>query len=163
MAATVQIREKNGAGETATNKTSGTVRFKNADNALVDTNDPMLVPASGVDYSFEKWLQFYVSGGTYTNITNIEMYTDGSNNLGTGVNVYAKTEATYATPAEATATSGYAELFTYTSAAPLSVGAGPYTSTGDKGDYVVMIMTVANTASSGTPTAETITWIWDET
>jgi len=34
MAATMLIREKNGAGETATDKTSGTIRMKNADNAI---------------------------------------------------------------------------------------------------------------------------------
>ena len=36
MAATVQIREKNTAGQTATDKTSGTIRFKKADDATVD-------------------------------------------------------------------------------------------------------------------------------
>ncbi len=36
MAASVQVRELNGAGETGTDKTSGTVRFKKADNATVD-------------------------------------------------------------------------------------------------------------------------------
>jgi hypothetical protein len=163
MAATVQIREKNGAGQTATDKTNGTVRFKTADEAAVNTADPMLVPATGTNYSFEKWLRFYVSGGSYTNITNIEVYTDGSSGMGTGVGVFAKTAAAYATPAEATSTSGYTSLFTYTSGSPLTVGAGPFTSTGDKGDYVVMVMTVADTASSGVTSAETVTWVWDET
>jgi hypothetical protein len=163
MAATVQIREKNGAGETATDKTSGTVRFKNADNATVDTSDPMVIPGSGTDYSYEKWLRFYVSGGTYTEITNIELYTDGANGLGTGVTPYAKTAASYVTPAEATSTSGYTALFSYTSGSPLTVGAGPYTSTGDKGNYVVMMLAVADTAGAGTTASETITWAWDET
>jgi hypothetical protein len=38
MAATVQIVEKNGAGGTTTDKTSGTIRFKNADNSTADTD-----------------------------------------------------------------------------------------------------------------------------
>ena len=162
MAASVLIREKNGAGETATDKTSGTVRFKNADDATVDTSDPMVIPPSGTDYSYEKWLQFNVASGTYTEITNIEMYSDGSSGLGTGVNVYAKTVAAYATPAEATSTTGYTDVFSYTSGAPLTVGAGPFTSTGDKGNYVVMIMAVADTATAGVTSSETITWAWDE-
>lgn len=162
MAATVQIREKNGAGETATDKTSGTVRFKNADSAAVDTSNPMTVPTSGFDYSYEKYLAFYVSGGTYTEITNIEMYTDGANGMGTGVGVYAKTSASYATPAEATSTTGYTDVFSYTSGSPLTVGSGTYTSTGDKGNYVMMICAVADTASSGVTPSETITWAWDE-
>ena len=48
MAATVQIVEKNGAGGTQTDKTSGTIRFKNADNATVDTGNPMVKPGAGV-------------------------------------------------------------------------------------------------------------------
>lgn len=162
MAATVKIYEKNGAGETATDKTSGTVRFKNADNATVDTSNPMVIPPSGTDYSYEKWLRFNVDSGTYTEITNVEMYSDGGNGLGTGVNAYAKTVAAYSTPAEATATTGYTSVFSYTSGSPLVVGAGPYTSTGDKGNYVVMMLTVDDTATAGVTSSETITWAWDE-
>ena len=42
MAATVQIVEKNGAGGTQTDKTSGSIRFKNADNSTVDLVNPMV-------------------------------------------------------------------------------------------------------------------------
>lgn len=162
MAATVQIIEKNGAGGTATDKTSGNIRFKNADNATVDTSNPMVKPGAGVDYSFEKWLRFNVSGGTYTEITNIKAYMDGANGLGTGVTLYAKAVTSYATPAEATATTGYADAFTYTSGSPLSLGAGPYTSTGEKGDHLVMMLTVGTTASGGITPSETLTIGWDE-
>ena len=162
MAAVVKIREKNQAGETATDKTTGVVRFKNADDATVDTNDPMVIPTSGTDYSYEKWLRFNVDSGTYTSISNITMYSDGGNGLGTGVGVYAKTAAAYATPAQATSTTGYTSVFSYTSGSPLTVGSGTYTSTGDKGNYVVMMMTVADTAAAGVTSNETITWAWDE-
>lgn len=162
MPATVQIVEKNGAGGTQTDKTSGTVRFKNADNATVDTANPMVKPAAGTDYSFEKWLRFNVSGGTYTQITNIKAYSDGANGLGTGVGLFAKAVTAYATPLEPSATTGFTDLFTYTSGAPLSLGAGPYTSTGEKGDHLVMLMTVASTASGGVTPSETLTIGWDE-
>lgn len=162
MAATVQIIEKNGAGGTGTDKTSGTIRFKNADDATVDLNDPMVVPGSGTDYSYEKWLRLNVTGGSYSQITNIEAYSDGANGLGTGVGLYAKAVTSYATPAEATATAGYTDFFTYTSGSPLSLGAGPFTSTGEKGDHLVMIATVASTASGGLTASETLTIAWDE-
>lgn len=162
MAATVQIVEKNGAGGTQTDKTSGTVRFKNADNATVDLNNPMVKPTSGTDYSFEKWLRFNVTGGTYSQITNIKAYTDGANGLGTGVGLYAKAVTSYATPAEATSTTGYTNAFTYTSGAALSLGAGPYTSTGEKGDHLVMMLTIDNTVSGGVTPTETLTVAWDE-
>lgn len=162
MAATVQIIEKTGAGGTPTDKTSGTIRFKNADNATVDTSNPMVVPPSGTDYSFEKWLRFNVSAGTYTEISNIKAYSDGTSGLGTGVVVYAKAVTAFATPAEATATTGYADFFSYTSGAALTLGAGPFTSTGEKGDHLVMMMAVADTASGGVTPSETLTIAWDE-
>lgn len=163
MPATVQIVEKNGAGGTTTDKTSGSIRFKNADNATVDLANPLVVPgAPGFDYSFEKWLRLLVTGGTYSQITNVRAYSDGANGMGTGVDVYAKAVASYATPAEATATTGYTSFFTYTSGAPLSLGAGPFTSTGEKGDHLVMMARVAETASGGLTPAETLTVAWDE-
>lgn len=162
MVATVQIVEKNGASPVLTDKTSGTIRFKNADNATVDTANPMVKPASGTDYSFEKWLRMNVTGGTYTEITNVKAYSDGANGLGTGVGLHAKAVAAYATPAEAVATTGYTDFFTYTSGAALALGAGPFSSTGEKGDHLVMIMTVADTASGGVTASETLTVAWDE-
>lgn len=163
MAATVIINEKNGAGQTATNKTSGTIRFKNADNATVDLNNPMVIPGAGSDFSFEKWLRLNVTG-TFTQITNPKAYTDGTSGFGTGVTAYAKRVGTYATPAEATATTGYTDLFTYTSGSPLtldSINAGPFTATGDFGDYLVLMLKVDSTAAAGVLTAETLTFAYD--
>lgn len=163
MAATVQIIEKNGAGGTGTDKTSGSVRFKNADDATVDLNDPLVVPSSaGYDYSFEKWLRLNVTGGSYSQITNIRAYSDGANGMGTGVEVYAKAVSSYATPAEATSTTGYSSLFGYTSGSSLSLGAGPYTSTGEKGDHLVLMARVSEAASGGLTPSETLTVAWDE-
>lgn len=162
MAATVQIVEKNGAGGTTTDKTGGTVRFKNADNSTVDLNNPMVKPPSGSDWSFEKWLRMLITGGSYTQITNARAYTDGSSGLGTGINLWAKAVASYATPAEGTSSSGYANAFTYTSGSPLSLGAGPFTGTGEKGDHLVMLCEVTSSASGGLTPSETLTLAWDE-
>lgn len=161
MPATVQIIEKNGAGGDATDKTSGTVRFKKADNATVNTANPMQLPDSGSDWSFEKWLRLNVSGGTYTEITDIVAYTDGSG-FGTGINAWARAEADYATPTLETSNAGYADLFSYTSGSPLSLGAGPFTSTGEKGSHLVMALEVTDAASGGALTPETLTLAWDE-
>ena len=162
MAATVQIVEKNGAGGTTTDKTSGTVRFKNADNSTVDLLNPMVKPPTGSDFSFEKWLRLNVTGGSYSQITNVRAYMDGANGFGTGVLLWAKAVANYATPAEATATTGYTNAFTYTSGSPLTLGAGPFTSTGEKADHLVMMMEVQSTASGGLTPSETLTIAWDE-
>lgn len=163
MAATVTIVEKNGAGGTSTDKTGGTVRFKNADNATVDLANPMVKPASGQkDWSFEKWLRANITGGTFTQISNLRAYTDGSSGLGTGINLWGKAVGAYATPAEATASTGYVNMFTYTSGAPLSLGAGPFTGTGEKGDHLVMMVEVLDTVSGGLTSTESLTIEWDE-
>lgn len=162
MAATVQLIEKNGAGGTPTDKTGGTVRFKNADNSTVDLVNPMVKPASGSDWSFEKWLRLNITGGSFSQISNIVSYMDGSSGLGTGINLWGKAVGAYATPAEGTASTGYANMFTYTSASPLSLGAGPFTGTGEKGDHLVMLLEVTDAASGGLTPSETLTVAWSE-
>jgi hypothetical protein len=162
MPAVVQIIEKNGAGGTPTDKTSGSIRFKNADNATVDLLDPLVKPGAGFDYSFEKWLRLNVTGGTYSQITNIGAYGDGANGMGTGVDLYAKAVTAYATPAEATATTGYVDFFTYVTGARLSLGAGPFTGTGEKGDHLVMMCRVGTAVSGGLTPSETLSIGWDE-
>lgn len=161
MAASVRIVQKNGAGATATDAASG-IRFKNADNATVDLNNPMVKPTSGSDFSFEKWLRLDVTGGSYSQITNIKAYSDGSNSLGSGILLWAKAVGTYATPAEATSTAGYNNFFSYTSGSPLSLGAGPFTSTGEKGDHLVLMCEVQSTASGGLASGDSIFIGFDE-
>lgn len=161
MAATVTIVEKNGAGGTQTDKTSGSIRLKKADNATVDLNNPLVKPSSGSDWSFQKWLALNFAG-SYTQATNGQFYTDGANGLGTGVNLWAKAVTSYATPAQETASTGYADAFTYTSGSPLSLGAGPVTGTGEKFDHVVLAAEVTSSASGGLTASETITFAWDE-
>ena len=162
MPATVQIVEKNGVGGTVTDKTSGSIRFKNADNSTVDFVNPLVKPGAGFDFSFEKWLRLNVTGGTYSQITNVGAFSDGANGMGTGVDLFAKAVTTYATPAEATATTGYVDFFTYATGARLSLGAGPFTGTGEKGDHLVMICRIGTTVAGGLTPSETLNIGWDE-
>jgi hypothetical protein len=78
------------------------------------------------------------------------------------VNLWAKAEASYATPAQGTASSGYTNAFSFTSGAPLSLGAGPFTSTGEKGSHLVLLAEVTDAASGGLTPSESITFAWDE-
>jgi hypothetical protein len=163
MAATVQIQENNGAGPSTTDKTSGSIRFKNADDATVNTSNPMVKPTgNSVDWSYRKYIGFNVTAGTYTEISNIKAYSDGTS-AWTGVNLWARGDSsTYATPAEETANAGYSNFFGYTANGALTLGTGPYTSTGVKGNYLRMAMEVTTAASAGTLAGETLTISWDE-
>jgi len=158
MAASLSIRQKNGPSETATDKTSAAIRFKKADNATVDSLNKLVIPVSGSDLSFETWLRPSLSG-TFVGVDNIRVYTDGVG-FGTGVLLWAKTQSAYTEPAQPLATTGYVNAFGYTSASSLLLGEGPYTTTGDVGSYLVLLLEVQSTA--GTLSAETLTISFDE-
>lgn len=162
MAATVVINELNGTAGTATDKSSGTVRFKNADNATVDLVNPLVKPSSNYDYSYEKWLRAKVTGGTFSQITSLAAYTDGTNSMGAGVEMFFKAAATYAAPAEASGTTGYTDAFTYTSAATLDLVAGTVTGTGNMGSHLVAFVRIGTGVAGGLTTAETLTVSWSE-
>lgn len=176
MAATVLVREKNGAGETATDKTSGTVRFKNADDANVDLNNPLIVPTTNREYSYEKWLRMHIGAtGPSTQITGLEFYTDGAKGWQAGVKLWARSVSAYSTPGVPTETNdppqapvngtpaAMSDAFGYTSGSPLSLGAGPYSSTNtDMGDYLILVMEVEIGSSPGLLAAETVTFEYDE-
>lgn len=176
MAATVQIREKNGAGETATDKTSGIIRFKRADNATADLDDPLVVPASATEYSCQKWLRMHIASGSFTQVSNLRAYTDGSSGYASGVKLWGRCAAAYATPSIPSIANdppqlsgvGMSNMFGYTSGSPLDMddlNAGPFDSASlpkDIGNYLVMVMEVEPGTTQGLQPAETITFVWDE-
>lgn len=178
MAATLLIREKNGAGGTPTDKTSGTVRFKTADDAVVDSNDRISVPGTGQIYSYEKWLRIFMSVAPDVDVQNVEFYTDGANGFGAGVKMWARAIATFATPAQPSNANDPPEFpvngtpaagtdaFSYTVGAPLVLGAGPFLpgAVGTEiADHLVLVLEAEAAASQGVLTAETLTFAWDET
>ncbi len=185
MAATVNIYELNGASPGAeTSKTGGTVRFKNADDAVVDLNDPLIVPGAGQEYSYEKWLRARIDdAGGFTQIDNLRAYSDGNNDFGTGVKAWYAVDGTYQAPVipdesqdppmfngPGTGSPGdvMADLFGATSGAPIDMDAintGPFTDGSPMewiGDFLVLVMEVETTASNGVLTAETLTFAYDE-
>ena len=187
MAAGVIIEENNGSdglGEpvTFTDKTSGTIRFKNADNSTVDLINPLVVPTSDTEYSFEKWIRLAIEGpGGFTQIDNLQVYTDGSNTFGAGIKVWYAITGTYAAPQIPTQTvdppqspavgspqEDMADLFDLTSGSPGNMDAtntGPFTDGSPierVGDWLVMVMEVETGASNGVLSAETLTFSYDE-
>lgn len=167
MAAIVTIVEKNTTSGTATDKSTGNpgIRFKAADNATVDLLNPLVRPASGSAFSYDKWLRMNVTGGTYTQISNVRSYSDGTNGMGTGVNLWYKVVTNFPTgtgPQQASSTAGYSNWFGATSASPVSLGVGPFSGTGEKADHLVMMCEVQSTATGGLTSTEPLTVAWDE-
>jgi hypothetical protein len=166
MPADVQIHEMS-AATTGVDKTAGTVRFKAADDANVDANARLQIPGAGSIYSYTKNLRFFFNTAPSVDIQNLRAYTDGVNSFGTGVGVGYDVPAggAGAFPNFNTNISG-SDIFTKTSGSPIDLDAintGPHTGTGYKGDIVRMQMSVANRASPGQLTPETLTFAYDET
>jgi len=166
MAATIQIHEMSGASA-GVDKTSGTVRFKAADDAAVDTNNRLQIPVSGSNYSYTKNLRAYMEAPPDTDIYDLEWYTDGGG-FGAGITVNAKAEGSFTANVDTEMTGG-SDLFGYTSGSPLDGdgnNSGPFDSGDDDswiGDFILMQMVVEDTASPGTLAAETLTLSWTET
>ena len=182
MAATVIINEYNGAGATKTDKTSGTVRFKNADDANVDLINPLVVPGSGQEYSYEKWLRLEITdAGGFTQIDNLRAYSDGANGFGAGVKLWYAVAGGYIQPvvpseasdppqsaAAGSPVENMTDLFTSSSGSPIDldgINTGPFTDGSpaeEVGDFLVLVMEVEPGASQGVLTAETLTFAFDE-
>ncbi|MEE9209075.1 MAG: hypothetical protein V3U23_01385 [Kiloniellales bacterium] len=182
MAATVIINEYNGAGGTKTDKTSGSVRFKNADDANVDLVDPLVVPGSGQEYSYEKWLRLEITdAGGFTQIDNLRAYSDGANGFGAGVKLWYAVAGGYMQPvvpseasdppqsaAAGSPVENMTDFFSSSSGAPIDldgINTGPFTDGSpaeEIGDFLVLAMEVEPSASQGVLTAETLTFAFDE-
>ncbi len=182
MVANVVINEHNGAAPGAkSDKTSGTIRFKNADDASVDLNNPLVVPGTGQEYSFEKWLRLEIAGGTFTQITNLRAYSDGANGFGAGVKLWYAVTGAYVqpvVPSEATdppqsvaagsPVENMLDFFLATQGSPIDldgINTGPFVDgspTEAIGDFLVLVMEVEPTASNGVLATETLTFAYDE-
>ena len=167
MAAELQIHEMSGL-TTGTDKTSGTVRFKSADNSTVDTSNPLVVPAAGTEYSYTKQLRVYMEVAPSSSVSNLKWYSDGSNSFGTGIGVVAANKGvTWIANVETEATET-ADLFSYASGTPLDgdgTDAGPFIPSDDDsyiGDLILLQMSIASSATNGIKSAETLTFSFDE-
>lgn len=169
MAATVKIYEWNSAvSNEATDKSSGSVYFKNANNAVADLNDPIVKPTGATVYSLEKYLRARITVAPAGSITSPRIYSDGGNGLGTGVTLNVGIAGAWATPLGGSTTASLiatANFFTKTSGSPLAIDVsnpGPYTGTGDIADFIVLQAGVANTVSAGLTAAEVLTLAFNE-
>lgn len=174
MAANVDIREFNGGSTgtpgTPTTKTSGTIRFKDSDDANVDLINPIVRPGAGSVWSYEKILRLRIGAtGPTGSITSPRAFSDGAGGFGTGVTMEAGVigVAGYEAPVNTNSSLATTDFFTYTSGSPRSmdtIETGPYSGTNvDIADFLYLQAEVASTASPGLTPTETLTIAYDET
>lgn len=167
MAATIQIHEMS-ALATGVDKTSGTVRFKDADDSTVDTNNPLVIPAASSIYSYTKKVRAKMTVAPSTQVGNLRWYSDGSSGWGSYVTCTCKNLGTTWGANYKTLMSGGADFFTKTSGSPLDgdgTSTGPFVP-GDNGNYIgdliELQMAVTYQATQGALAAESITLAYDE-
>jgi hypothetical protein len=162
------------------------LRFKTADDATIDDNNPIPIPTAGTKYSYWKQIYLYCGTAPSTKVDNIKLYTDAGG-FGTGITVKVgeqfpvKTDVLNTGYEVATGTPGdtgdemvaahagltsSVDVFTKTSGSPLSVtineAGGIIDAIGETSNYVCLQMEVITTASPGNLTDETFTFQYDE-
>jgi len=170
-----------------------TLRFKNADNATIDTNDKVTIPTAGggPNYSYIKQIYLHCDNPDGHVITNVKLYSDGTNGYGTGIDLMVGLQfPTRYYDAAADVYTGYevsnnanemvtehggitssASIFNYTSASPLAVSINALQSAppGSQIDaahettnYVCLQANISNTASIESTASETFYWAYTE-
>jgi len=157
------------------------IRFKQADDATIDSSDPVPIPAAGTNYSYWKHVYLYCATAPDTQVNNVKLYTDGGG-FGTGITTYVGDEmptknsgsdAGYEVADSAvtmvsnhTGISAQTDLFSYTSGSSKTISISETSSIidaiGETTNYVVLQVVVVSTASVGDKTDETITYVYDE-
>ena len=158
-----------------------TLRFKQADDATIDSASPLPIPAAGSAYS--RWKQIYLKCSTApdTQVDNIKFYTDGSS-FGPGVTCNAADEfpvknsgadtgydvsdanAVMTTHTDITAVT---DAFSFTSGSPLlgpsiSEASSLINAINETTNYLVLQLVVTSTASPGDLANESFTFQFDE-
>ena len=175
MAATVFFQQFNGASgaEIATAKNADPVQFKTVDTAAVEAvgtaTAALTDPRAGVFRSQEVWIQpFLANLGGAAQISNLRAYVTSPNGTA-GTFVRYKVSAAYATPA----VGGYdaagamvapdGDLLATSSAAPISLGAGPFAVAGIAvGSYLVLQIEGLPNVPQGLMADINLVLDWDE-
>lgn len=162
------------------------LRFKTADDATIDDNNPIPIPEAGTKYSFWKQIYLYCGTAPSTKVDNVKLYSDGGG-FGTGITLKVgeqfpiKTNALNTGYEVATGTPGdtgdemvaahagltsSVDMFGKTVGSPLAVTINEdgnlINAIGETTNYVCFQMEVISTASPGNLTDETLTFQYDE-
>lgn len=177
--ATVIINRLTGVGPSKDDITNANTRQKADDvHSAAGATNPVQVPDTGTNYAYWCTTRMEVTANAEGNtISNMKFYTDGTNNLGTGLGMNLALASAYDQAVGTEGESGSAidgnhshlitnvsSSFDYDSNSPLDIDATVTgtSATGDIGDFVVTQGTVGDTAGAGASTAEDFFYIYDE-
>jgi hypothetical protein len=182
MAAGTSIQCYTGINAGTTIELSGgsiNLRHKRADNTTADLNDPVPIPASGINYSWRKHTKLIITSAPSEEISNLRWYSQTKGGLSgwTGVTLFVGLTPTagYTTGSAADESSlipNSAAAESYLTGAPLTVVAGRLVDSADgfptdagsseTQDFIVQQMGVGSSASSGVTQARSVYYRYDE-
>lgn len=182
MPASVQVRFYTGAspGSASSDITGTTIRYKQADSAVQDTNNPLAMPTSGLTFSWRKSTKINVFTTPVTSIVNLRWFM--SQTPTAGISFYARTQTTgtyiQANSNDQSGIVGFTDTTgnqntnnatNYTSSTPLSVNAGTVLNNPNTGEgtqvFVETQMAVSSTYAGGPgviPTPVSFTYRYTE-
>lgn len=156
------------------------IRFKVADDATIDSSDPIPIPAEGTGYSYWKHIYLKCSTAPSVQVDNVEFYTDGDG-FGTGITLNVGDETPTHNSGDTTGydvadaaeimtehtdITGVTDAFTYTSgsakAVSISESGSVIDAENETTDYIVLQLAVASNATQGNLGDETLTFVYDE-
>lgn len=166
MAATIVVTKTTGASgsEVATNVTG--IALKDIDDAITTApNSPVVILASGWNYSYESWLRFKCTVAPDNQCTTFKVWGSGSAIQTGDVKITLNTDAvtTYATPVKTQSTQGTRDDFaSHGSGAKVDV-AGTLVIVDDVTDFTVVQLEVDDVATQGNMAQQTIYYSYLET
>ena len=139
----------------------GSNSYGSGTDTTTNANAYPVVLTGGTTYSYEKWLQLHVTGGTFSSITSLVFWkVSGSAPANTTLNAGTTGNTTYTTAVMTSSPTASTGIPT-SQGAGLSVGPTPITAAGYS-NYVVMQLTVTASAASGNSGTLTFRFGWSE-
>jgi hypothetical protein len=165
MAGVLQIHEMTDT-DTGVDKTSGTVRFKSADETNTGTTNKLTITDGAEDFSYTKQLRAYVETVPSVVFENLIAYTDGDGFADAALTVEYDVDETWAANVD-TDIAG-TDLFTKVDTDAISLDTSDTEhlngdGQGYWGEHLRLQLGILSTADPGTLTAETLTFAYDET
>jgi hypothetical protein len=168
MAAVVDVRVYTGASATTESAGQTGISFLSIDSAATDSGTRSSNPVVAGTTSFEKHIRLKATTAPAVSWGNIKFWTDGTGMANVGLRAKLNVGTAGATPGTgdstptATAMTGDADAYTYTSGAKGTWDAGTQSATNSVSKALLLQLSPTGAAGPGAWTQETLNYSYDE-
>lgn len=168
MAAVVDVRVYTGSSATTESGTQTGISFLSIDSAATDATTRQNNPVVAGTTSFEKHVRLKCTTAPAVSWGNVKFWTDGAGQANVGlraklaVGTGGATPGTGDTTPTATAMTGDADAYTYTSGAKGTWDAATYSAVNSVSKALLLQLSPTGSAAPGAWTQETLNYSYDE-